>query len=274
MSDQTSHQAISRCDQQRPGKLTECEKVIKKHAAEFVAVGNALKEIRDDELWREVPGCDGWVDYLNNRVADHFGIARTQSNNLINAAEVASKLDPVVSGSFTSRVVTELSRLAPKESHRGNKPSYNFAKLRKRDVQRVVKKAQLMAEETGKEKITAAIVRKCVDDELGIDRAAKAREARAEEKRRVERWERQEREHQDRMNSLPTVLVNKQFELRKLLEQLQEVPPEGWHFLHKEKGYVATQLSQVCRELAEFLDQTKPKKPAPKESTIGQPMIA
>jgi hypothetical protein len=122
---------------------------------QFVETGNALKEIRDDELYRE-DGFDTWDAYLRDRVGLDFGIEATQVRNLINAATIRPKLpDPKIlqhsgvgGAEWKPKVVKEFERLAPPDPEHAQRR--DLSGLRKQDVQRVAKAAVEIAKELGK----------------------------------------------------------------------------------------------------------------------------
>lgn len=135
---------------------------------QFVETGNALKEIRDDELYR-ADGFDTWEQYLKQRVGEDFGIEKVQALGLIQAAIIRPKLpDPkTIFGKvnigdtqpeWKPTVVKEFARLAPPKENAVGRPGPDVSQLRKQDVQRVAKAAVEIAKEQGKP-VTAAIVR-------------------------------------------------------------------------------------------------------------------
>jgi hypothetical protein len=154
----------------RPQRLRTLENEIRQNYEAFVTTGFALMEIRDDELYKE-DGFPTWDRYLKERVGRDFGIEERQVYNLIACAQIRTKI-PEVSGSalpeegWSQKAILEFARLAPKsEAHEQRR---DFDKLDKRDVARVAKKAAEMAEKEGDGKPTASIVRKVVDEELGV----------------------------------------------------------------------------------------------------------
>ena len=80
----------------RKQRLRTLEKSIRGTMEQFVETGNALKEIRDEELYK-ADGFETWDAYLKNRVGEEFGIERQQVLNLITAATIRPKLpDPKI----------------------------------------------------------------------------------------------------------------------------------------------------------------------------------
>ena len=77
----------------REQRLRACEKVLVEHGKQWVAVGKALMEIRDNRLYREA-GYDSWAKYLKDHEAD-FGIgSESRANRYIQAARVSTALPP------------------------------------------------------------------------------------------------------------------------------------------------------------------------------------
>lgn len=85
-------------------RLAELERVIEHGQAVFVAVGDALQEIRDSRLYRETYGT--FEDYCRDR----WGFSRVNAHRLIQAAEVAEML-PVGNIPATERQARELAPL-------------------------------------------------------------------------------------------------------------------------------------------------------------------
>jgi|LakMenEpi03Aug12_release.lakeMendotaPanAssembly.Ray.scaffolds.fasta_scaffold288600_2 hypothetical protein len=225
----------------RKQRLRTLEKSIRGTMEQFVDTGNALKEIRDDELYRE-DGFDSWDAYLKNRVGEDFCIEKQQVLNLITAATIRPKLpDPKilpnkVGESVTEwkpTVVKEFARLAPQDSTKHGSPR-DLSSLRKQDVHRVAKAAVEIAKTEGKP-LTASIVRRAVDAELGIK--PKTREP-AQEQVGIE---------------LPVYLKQKIGQMEGIIELLVDVPADGWKQLEKSDPHLAERLATACDQLAELL---------------------
>jgi hypothetical protein len=174
--------AVSKTD-----RLLALENVIRDGMEKFVATGFALMEIRDNELYAAV-GFENWESYLKERIAKEFGIEKRQAFNLIACAQIRGKLSQVQHAAledkgWSQRELIELARLAPKDkSKAGHPPDYD--RLKRQDVTRVANKVLEHCEEEGIHS-TALVVRKFVDADLGIDRAALAKEPRSGGKRRT-----------------------------------------------------------------------------------------
>jgi hypothetical protein len=94
--------------------------------------------------------------------------------------KVPNRIDTTVSntdkaGGWSQRELLEFARLAPKSKEAGQ--PHDVDKLNKRDAERVAKKVIDHCEKEGA-KLTSTVVRKFVDEELGVDRAAKAKQTR------------------------------------------------------------------------------------------------
>jgi hypothetical protein len=85
---------LSELPSDRKQRLRTLENQIRKDDETFVAIGFALKEIRDHELYKE-DGFDTWDRYLKERVGHVFGIEETQARKLIACAQIRTKLPEV-----------------------------------------------------------------------------------------------------------------------------------------------------------------------------------
>ena len=149
-------------------RLKECERTLAEHMEEFVKVGLALKEIRDERLYKE-DGFNTFEDYCRNR----WEMGRSYADHLIGSAELRTRIpDPPKTAtnsrqSWNETQVRELKRLG--------------STTRARAVAtRVVKEV-----EQANGKLTANVVRRHVDEALGIDRAAQAKATKAKRDRGI-----------------------------------------------------------------------------------------
>lgn len=230
----------------RKQRLRTLENQIRKNYEAFVATGFALKEIRDDELFKE-DGFESWERYLKERVGMEYGIERTQAFQLIACAQIRAKLPDLPGGSsgsandgqkWSQNAVYEFARLAPKDE--GTNQGYDFDKLNKRDVERVAKKVIQHCEEEAV-KPTSTIVRQFVDEELGIDRAAQGKET----KRR-----REEEQHP----VLHLFLNDMTARIEAETELLEEnVSPEAWKLSKEQQPRVVKRLTAAVESLAGLL---------------------
>lgn len=224
----------------RKQRLQTLEKSIRGTMEQFVETGNALKEIRDDELFRE-DGFETWDAYLKQRVGEDFGIERSQALNLIQASIIRPKLlglpkvvQRVGQDGWSQRAVQEFARLAPVIEDEQGQPR-DVKSLRKEDVQKVAKAAVEIAKEQGKP-VTAAIVRTAVNAEL-----------------RIKPEKRQPAPKQDFGIDLPVYLKQKIGQIEGIIELLADVPADGWKLLEKSDPQLAKRLATVCEKLAELL---------------------
>jgi len=146
---------MSQVTKSRKQRLRACEKVLTEHMEEFVRVGLALKEIRDERLYKE-DGFERFEDYCRKK----WEISRKYADKVIASADLRIKLPtttPTGRHEWTERAVRELKRL----------PADTKAKA---VAARVLKEV-----EKGNGKLTSTIVRKHVDEALGTNRKPKPR---------------------------------------------------------------------------------------------------
>jgi hypothetical protein len=227
----------------RKQRLRTLENQIRKNYEAFVATGFALKEIRDDELYQE-DSFETWDAYLKERVATEFGIEERQVRYLISSAQIRTKL-PDLSGTavpeaeWSVKAVNEFGRLAPQDEDHEQRRDYD--RLDKRDVNRVAKKVIDHCEQEGT-KPTATIVRKFVDEDLGVNRAAQAKET----KRR--------REAESKVD-LHRFLDDMTGRLEAEVELLSPLADNesAWKLLRKEHPGVMKRFIEACDSLADLI---------------------
>lgn len=225
----------------RKQRLRKLESRIRKKFESFVQVGMDLKEIRDDELYKE-DGFEKWDHYLKQRVGLEFGIEKTQAFQLIQCAEIRPKLPNPQNlrhaGDFhnwSQRAVVEFARLVPERDDDARKK--NYAGLRKTDAARVANEAVKLA---GDGPLTSSHVRKAVDEELGIDRSKKAMET----KRKREAYE----------PTLEDYLRSEAEVIELMIKRLADkVSADEWELLEDSEPGLAERLATACDELAELL---------------------
>jgi hypothetical protein len=232
----------------RKQRLRTLENIIRDGMEKFVATGFALKEIRDDLLYRE-DGFDTWDAYLKERVDEEFGIEERWARKLIVSAQVRPKLPDRNRGSdsdegWTAKATYEFARLAPKDEETPGQP-FDLDRLDKRDVQRVAKK---VIEHCEKEEIkpTSTIVRKFVDEELGIDRAARAKET----KEQQQEEELESRDFGRALSALTGILEAE-------IEKLEAVPDDWWKQIGKQKPVAVKRLIAASERLTELVRKGK-----------------
>jgi len=225
----------------RKQRLQTLENQICKNYEAFVATGRALKEIRDDELYRE-NGHDTWESYLKNRVAEEFGIESTHARRLIQAAAIRPKLPNLRpravdnSVQWSQRAVLEFARLAPNDESASGHPK-DISSLRKQDVTRVANEAIKIAKEQNKP-LNSAIVRQAVDNDLGVDRSKKARKTKSKQNNGID---------------LDHYIKSKIGQIEAITEHLAVVPASAWTLLDDRDPGLAKRLAEVCDELAGLL---------------------
>jgi hypothetical protein len=193
--------------------------------------GLVLKEILDSALYKK-EGFVNWEDYCRQR----WGWSGDQVRKLIRAAlyrQVLPDVDAAStdgSGGWTAGMVQELTRIPDRD---------RAARVAARVLAEV-------KEEGGK--LTSNRVRKAVDAELGIDRAAKAkatRERHAEEERQ-RLAEQDRRDHPD----LNDYMFKRFREKDKFLKGMNEIPPDSKADL--EERYVGLWWEHTAYCLAEI----------------------
>ncbi len=233
----------------RKQRLRTLENTIRKNYEQFVTTGFALKEIRDDELFKE-DGFDTWDRYLKERVGQEFGIEQAHVYRLISCAQIRPKLpdlnlpDSVNSGEaakWSQQAIQEFARLAPTAEGRPGRPGPDLDRLDKRDVQRVAKQVIDHCKEEG-EKPTATIVRKFVDEELGVDRAAKAKETKREREEEAD-------------PELHRFLIDMTGRIKAEVEMLGTVADsqEAWKLLRQEHPGVMKRFIEACDSLTDLI---------------------
>jgi hypothetical protein len=171
----------------RVDRLRTLESEIQASMEVFFETGLKLKEIRDNELFRE-DGFETWDEYCRKR----WSWSRRHCNRLIVDSEYRAALPVGPNGpiEWTEATVRELTRLEDKR---------DAAKVAAKVVKAVAESAQAAAADPEVQplKLTAGTVRKFVDKELGIDRGAQAREMKAFYKQQAEEDDkrREERAH-------------------------------------------------------------------------------
>jgi len=233
----------------RKQRLRTLENQIRKNYEQFVHTGFALKEIRDDELYKE-DGFDTWEQYLKDRVGEQFGIERTQAFQLILCAQVRPKLPAPLSAApdnddgkkpeWTQSVVKEFARLAPKADAKG--APYDIDRLKKNDVERVANKAIKHCEEKGV-KLTSAVVKRFVDQDLGIP----------EQKAKVKA----ETAKKQTDPNLHVYMRDYTGSIEGMREALEAIPRGGWKWLREEHPGLIKRLVKACDSLASFLREVE-----------------
>ena len=214
----------------RKQRLRKLEKEIRTGMEEFYYVGQKLKEIRDDELYRE-DGFETWERYCRER----WELGKSRVHQLIVASEYRDKITTSTSGGsqWSERAVRELTRIPDK------KQAARVAAKVVKEVERSEKHAANNGDSKPL-KLTASTVRKFVDDDLGVDRAAKAKETKRERER-------------SQLVDLHHYLPRSQAYIEGVTETLAQVPGDAWELLADSHPGVAERLAEACDELAALL---------------------
>jgi len=230
---------IKRTRKQIESHIKMCAESIQKNGLE---IGRDLIEIRDEELWDDE--YESWSQYVQFGIREIMpGHHPGSIKNMVQGAEVQKR----ISGSEQTSALklehshlSELSRLAPqKQKSDGAGREKDYSKLRRTDINRVLKNAVKLAD--GKD-VSVRDIRKAVDADLGIDRAAKAKET-----KQIATDER------DKRNELPNYLREKKGTIEGITANLAKVPADGWTQLEKSHPKLAEQFAAACDTLAELL---------------------
>jgi hypothetical protein len=153
----------------RAQRLESLEADIRRGLEEFYHTGMKLKEIRDDELYREA-GFDTFEAYCKGR----FDWSKGRASQLIKASEYRAELPEFTNGKqgqgdyqWSERSVRELTRIGDKRV---------AALVAAAVIKEVQESKEAAAKDPGVKplKLTAALVREYVDVALGINRTAEA----------------------------------------------------------------------------------------------------
>lgn len=96
-------------DERERAALLKCEATIGAGLSTFIAVGNALLEIRDRSLYRMTHG--RFDDYCREK----WGVSKTHANRLIQASEAVGILTPIGVTPTTESQVRPLAHLPPEQ---------------------------------------------------------------------------------------------------------------------------------------------------------------
>jgi len=200
-------------------------------------VGRDLIKIRDEELWRESPD-QSWNEYLKKTAGELVGKSPSRAAILIQAAEIAKRLPESRStgnSRLTLKQLKEVGRLAPDKPKVTGGRGKDYSKLKKQDVARVLKNAEKLS---GSEKPSARHIRRAVDTDLGVDRAAKAKATKAKRDRGIDL-------HDYIQRTIGTI--------EGATELFSDVPADGWTLLAESHPNLAERLAAACDELAGLL---------------------
>jgi hypothetical protein len=229
--------------------LHQIERRIHNRLDELFALGEDLKRIRDDQLYKH-DGFTTWEEYCRQR----WDWSGEHVRRLIVASEYRAVLPAPPNGGekdkkggqWNEACIRELTRIESK-----------------RDAARVAAYVVKVVEESAKEaaenptvkplKLTAATVRKVVDEELGIDRVAKARETKQE---REKEWQEREQRCWEREHPLlDQFMLTLAYELDGKLDKLDTVDAEAWGIFVREQPFSVKKFTETINRLAQLRDR-------------------
>jgi hypothetical protein len=231
---------MKRTRKQIEAHISKCAESIQKNGLE---IGRDLIEIRDEELWADE--YDSWNQYLKERATELVGKTWAASAKLIQCAEIVNKMPSsinVYTDSLDASHIRELGRIAPNDGTDGT--SKDYSKLKKKDVERVLRNAK---QDNGS--VSVRSIRDAVDKELGIDRANQAQQTKKQRQQELK----EKLEALDKERELHRYLGRETDHIRQVISTLEEVSVAGWEWLGEHKPGVAERLAKACDDLAEFL---------------------
>lgn len=201
----------------RKQRLRALENEIRSGMEEFYYVGMRLREIREDELYKE-DGFDNWQKYCRER----WEFSKQHVGRLIEAAEYrgAIKSNPVGDSRWSERSVRELTRIGDKK-----------------EAARVAKKIVDRIEKGGIEKLTSSFVKKVVDEELGVKRNGHAKK----ESKKSEGINPRD----FMMDTIGTIDGTR--------NALKGIPKDAWRLFNKDNPRLIKHLITACDSLTAFL---------------------
>jgi hypothetical protein len=212
----------------RKQRLRTLEKELRVDFEKFYHTGMKLKEIRDDELYKE-DGFETWEKYCKAR----WELEGSYVRRLITASEYRENLPsvPAGHGEWLERVVRPLTRI-PDKKQAARVAAKALAEVEKSHAQSAKNGAAKPL------KLTSTVVRKYVDEDLGVKRQA---------------VKPSKPDYDDDPLSLPNYLRAKIGTIEGIISNLAKVPGEGWEGLAKKHPRLAEQLATACDELAALL---------------------
>ncbi len=230
--------------------LAECEKVIAAHVEGTFKLAGALAKIRDHKLYTRA-GYDTFEAYCKGR----WEFSDRRARQLIDAFEYERALPSPATGTsgsgpsgtgWNERQVREFTRLG----------SPTKAKAVAARVINEVKAKNL-------KKPTASLIRKHVDEALGIDRVAQAKETkekREEEDQKRRRWQDEESLIERRTEDLIRAMERYTEGLDELTAEIGE---DEWGRWIRDNLVLVTRLTGACDDLAtQMLAETEGRRAA------------
>jgi hypothetical protein len=210
----------------RKQRLRTLENEIRSGMEEFYYTGMKLKEIRDDELYKE-DGFESWEKYCRAR----WEWSRVYVHQLITASEYRQKLPTFATGKheWSERSVRELTRIPEKRDAA-------------RVAAKIIKAIEQSAEEAEKDpgvrpiELTSATVRRFVDEDLGIKpRRSAARPAR------------------DNGIDLTGYIDRQTGTIEGILDALRGIQKDAWEQFSDDNPQLLKRLGTACSALVAFL---------------------
>ncbi len=203
-------------------RLSELESSIAEAATAIrsngLAIGQALCEIRDKRLWKD--GFPSWNQYLQERANALIGKSFGQAVKYIRAAEIFRRIpESKIAGDLTPKHLLEIGRLAPNIGKDSGGKEKDYSRIPKVAVSRVLNQAHELA---GGKTPSVGELRKSVDQELGIDRAARAAELRQQWEDARKRYIETELE----TSKLSNHLIQLTRDLRRWADSLEAINPQ------------------------------------------------
>jgi len=227
----------------RKQRLRTLENTIRTNATAVLSTGEALMEIRDDQLYLEDTNKKGeplyptWTKYLTHKVGYELGVESAQAQRLIVDAQIRPKLKtayPVgYAAKWSLKAVHELRRLAPPNEE--NERLFDFHLIKKSDLKSVVESALAVAKEKGTP-VTGPIVKAVVDEYIGeVDDEEDEEE---EEGMTLDEWVKQQAR-----------------EIKGLIEFIEELPGDGWKLFKEDQPRLVKRLATAADSLAALCKQ-------------------
>jgi hypothetical protein len=230
----------------RKKRLRALEDEICSGLEEFYYTGMKLKEIKDDQLYKE-DGFETWEVYCKVR----WEWSNSYVARLITSSEYREKLPSPSSNlpngqekllEWSERSVRELTRLENKK---------DAARVAAKVLKAVEQSAKEVAKDPKAKRLilSAATVRKFVDADLGVDRAAKAKETR----RKNEEPEETEIGPEEKGFAYPSkvreLLIDATDSMNFVAEMLKNAGDDEWTPFSESNPGVVKRLTEACESL-------------------------
>jgi len=213
----------------------------------FFSIGEALKKIRDGELWKQA-GARNWGDYCQQR---RINYSKRYSNKLIRMPQNRELLADL---SGPGHICPTWTVTAVEELHRLSEPN---------DIRRVSKKAATRVKNGAA--FSTRLVHKLVDDDLGLTR------------QRKEAKQAQEAADYKRLYEPPTVAATLSEwgnDINSKLRTLESLDESLWDDALNESSDVLRYVENAAADLAAFLKAYRLKTEAPRDGNVSKIAIA